>query len=150
VGLLHVGESYRRSWRKREVSYPSPIPSSPRPISAYSAQVTRDCGHFARRKKQRPDSLQRHLENIHLNRFAEGAPVPCPLEICGGQKFESVYAWLSHASRVHKYDLHVKVHRCATLSRSTSPSAKPGEIVFVDDGETSGTGTEDSAISTGK
>ena len=68
---------------------------------------------FYPRKKQRPDSLRRHLENQHLNRFAEGEVVQCPREICGGQKFESVYIWLNHAARVHKYDLHVKLHRSA-------------------------------------
>ena len=36
---------------------------------------------FRPRKKQRLDSLRRHLENVHLNRFPKG-PVPCPREIC--------------------------------------------------------------------
>jgi hypothetical protein len=64
----------------------------------------------------RPDSLRRHLENVQLNRFPKG-PVPCPREICNGQEFENEYAWLSHAATMHKYDLHVKLHRSATLPR---------------------------------
>jgi hypothetical protein len=106
---------------------------------------------FRPRKKQRPDSLRRHLENVHLNRFPKG-PVPCPREICNGQKFENESAWLNHAATVHKYDLHVKLHRSATLPRSigpsTKPSTKPAGIVFVNDGETDGSTTEDSAIGT--
>ena len=78
--------------------------------------------------------------------------MPCPREICNGQEFESEYAWLSHAVTVHKYDLHVKLHRSATLPRSIHPSikssAKPAGIMFVDDGEISGSTTEDSAIGT--
>jgi len=66
--------------------------------------------NFRLRKKQRPDSLRHCLENIHLNHFAEDASVPCPFEIYGGEKFENVYAWPSHAARVHKYDSHVKLH----------------------------------------
>jgi Protein of unknown function (DUF3435) len=101
---------------------------------------------FRPRKKQRPDSLRRHLEDIHLNRFPEG-PVPCPREICNGQEFENVYAWLSHAATVHKYELHVKLHRSATLPQSIRPSTKPSTehagIMFVDDGEIGGSTTED-------
>jgi hypothetical protein len=55
---------------------------------------------FRPREKQRPDSLRRHLENIHLNRFPKG-PVPCPREICNGLEFENEHAWFSHATRVH-------------------------------------------------
>ena len=62
-------------------------------------------------KKRRFDSLRRHLESQHLNRFAKGEVVQYPREICGRQKFESVYAWLGHTARVHRYDLHVKLHR---------------------------------------
>jgi hypothetical protein len=106
---------------------------------------------FRPREKQRPDSLRRHLENVHLNRFPKG-PVPCPREICNGQEFENEYAWLSHAATVHKYDLHVKLHRSATLPRSirpsTKPSTKPAGIVFANDGEIGGSTTEDSAIGT--
>jgi hypothetical protein len=77
--------------------------------------------------------------------------VPCPREICNGQEFESEYAWLSHAVTVHKYDLHVKLHRSAILPRSirpTKPSTKPAGIVFVNGGEIGGSMTEDSAIGT--
>jgi hypothetical protein len=106
---------------------------------------------FRPRKKQRPDSLRRHLENVHLNRFLKG-PVPYPLDICNGQEFENEYAWLSHAATVHKYDLHVKLHRSVTLPRSirpsTKPSTEPAGIMFVDDGEIGGSTTEDSAIGT--
>src|ERR1700722_1567287 len=40
------------------------------------------------------------------------------------------------------YDLHVKLHRSATLPRPVHPSTKPVGIVFVDDGEISGSTTE--------
>jgi hypothetical protein len=46
------------------------------------------------------------------------------------------------AARLHKYDLHVKLHRSATLPRPVRPSTKPVGIVFVDDGEISGSTTE--------
>jgi hypothetical protein len=46
---------------------------------------------FRPRKKQRLDSLRRHLENVHLNRFPKGS-VPCPREICDEQEFENVSA----------------------------------------------------------
>jgi hypothetical protein len=53
---------------------------------------------------------------------------------------------------VHKYDLHVKLHRSAILPLSirpsTKPSAKPAEIVFVNNDEIGGSTTEDSAINT--
>jgi len=78
--------------------------------------------------------------------------VPCPREICNGQEFENEYAWLSNAATVHKCDLHVKLHRSATLPRSirpsTKPSTKPAGIVFVNDGEIGGNMTEDPAIGT--
>ena len=78
--------------------------------------------------------------------------MPCPREICNGQEFENEYAWLSYAARVHKYDLHVKLHRSAILPRSirpsTKPSTKPAGIMFVDDGEMGGSTTENSAIGT--
>ena len=130
--------------------------SSPQPFKFPSNQCIfcaskKDCGLFRPRKKQRPDSLRRHLENVHLNRFLKG-PMLCPRDICNGQEFENEYAWLSHAATVHKYDLHVKLHRSATLPRSIrpsiKPSTKPAGIMFVDDGEIGGSTTEDSAIGT--
>jgi hypothetical protein len=75
--------------------------------------------------------------------------VPCPREIYNGQEFENESAWLSHAATVHKYDLHVKLHRSTTLPLSIRPStksSKPTGIVFVDDGEIGGSTTEASAI----
>src|SRR5437868_13298525 len=55
---------------------------------------------------------------------------------CDGQEFENESAWLSHAATVHKYDLHVKLHRSATLPLSIRPSirpsTKPAGIAFVD------------------
>jgi hypothetical protein len=53
---------------------------------------------------------------------------------------------------MHKYDLHVKLHRFATLPRSIRPFIKPftepAGIIFVDDGEIGGSTTKDSAIGT--
>jgi hypothetical protein len=51
---------------------------------------------------------------------------------------------------VYKYNLYVKLHRFAILSRSISPSTKPFtkpvEIIFVNNGKIDGSTTEDSAI----
>jgi hypothetical protein len=53
---------------------------------------------------------------------------------------------------VHKYDLHVKLHRSVTLPRfvrpSTNPFTKPAGIMFVDNSEIGDSITEDSVLDT--
>ena len=66
------------------------------------------------RAKQRPDSLRRHFENQHLLQFSRADPVSCPHRICretGVSPFLNREVWLSHAARVHGYDLNIKLHR---------------------------------------
>jgi hypothetical protein len=76
--------------------------------------------------------------------------MPCPREICDGQKFENESAWLSHAATVHKYDLYVKLHRFITLPRFIHPSikssTKPAGIVFVNNSEINNNIIKDPAI----
>ena len=68
---------------------------------------------FCPRKKQRPDSLRRHIENQHLNRFSLTESVACPHEVCKetGVVLPDRVVWLNHAATVHKYDLKVQLHR---------------------------------------
>lgn len=70
----------------------------------------------------------------------------CPRRVCGGPKFESVH---DHATRVHKYDFHVKLRRPAALP-PVSAAAKPGRISFVDDHKIDGSRVECSTINSAR
>ena len=70
-----------------------------------------------RAKKQRPDSLRRHVANQHLSRFAETDPVSCPHRVCretGVDPFPNREIWLNHAATVHQYDLNIQLHRLSS------------------------------------
>ncbi|KAI9727203.1 MAG: hypothetical protein M1834_008511 [Cirrosporium novae-zelandiae] len=63
-------------------------------------------------KKQRIDSLRRHLVNLHLQPLSHEDCAPCPCSCCKQlEPFENVVALLNHIAIVHKYDLHLRVRR---------------------------------------
>jgi Protein of unknown function (DUF3435) len=70
-----------------------------------------------RAKKQRPDSLRRHVANQHLSRFAKTDPVSCPHRVCretGVDPFPNREVWLNHAATVHQYELNIQLHRLSS------------------------------------
>ena len=74
---------------------------------------------FHPRKKQRPDSLRRHLENLHLDRFVEGEIVQYPRKVCGGRRFENLDAWLNHDHSKRISSVRISSHQFASVRISS-------------------------------